>query len=115
MRLKKCRAILIAVALTGATAGCGHRTCYPTHVSIEKIERSMQLPSGTAITAELDSKDDVQASKPGQFVNLPDGCYWLIETKQNAPFGQRKGVYVYDAENGREVGGGSTLMKIDKM
>ena len=107
--------VLIAVALTVAAAGCAHRTCYTEpHVAFEKIKRSMHLPPGTGVAAELDTGDDVQESKPGLFANVPAGCYWLIETQQNTQFGQRRGVYLYNAENGREVGGESNLIKVDK-
>jgi hypothetical protein len=81
----------------------------------EKIEESMHLPRGSTATAELVSADDVSTTKPGLFGNVPAGCYWLVETQEHAPAGTRKGIYLYNAQNGRSLGGTSTLIKIDKM
>lgn len=116
MLLKTFRAIFIAGFVCVTAAGCAQRTCYKEpHIAFEKIERSMHLPPGTGVAAELDSSDDVRASKPGLFVNLSTGCYWLVETRQNTPLGQVMGVYLYNADNGHEVGASITRSKIDKM
>jgi hypothetical protein len=108
------RPLLCTVALVATVTGCAHPTCYTQrHVAFESVEQSMHLPRGTGVTAELDTSDDIKQSRPGEFSNVPAGCYWLIETRQSTPFGERRGIYLHNAENGRELEGGSTLIKID--
>lgn len=113
--VKKSRVILMAGVISVAAAGCAQRTCYKeAHIAFEKVERSMHLPPGTGVAAELDSNDDVQAGKPGIFLNLPSGCYWLVETRQNTRFGQVRGLYLYNADNGREVRHSTTRSNVDQ-
>lgn len=112
--MKKWGVVLIAIVLTLAATGCAHRTCYgEPHVAFDKVEQSMHLAPGTGVTAELDSYDEVQASKPGLFVRVPAGCYWLIETRHNTRFGQVRGVYLYSADDGRKVVASVTRINVD--
>jgi hypothetical protein len=73
----------------------------------------MHLMPGTGISAELDSRDDVQRAKPGLFLDIPDGCYWLIETRHASRFGDTMGLYLYRADNGQQLRASVTRSNID--